>query len=66
MESFAQIQRNVEAVLGDLRSTEYSLGPILDYDPVTERFLGDGEEVETANAMQTRPYREPWIVPDAV
>lgn len=66
METFATIQANTKAVVGDLSSTEYKLGPVLDFDPVQERFIGEGEPVAQANALLTRDYREPWVVPDAV
>ena len=32
------------------------------FDPKGERFIND----EEANAMLTRPYRKPYVVPDAV
>jgi len=37
------------------------LGRELRWDPATERFLGDDE----ANAMLSRPYRAPWVLPPA-
>lgn len=66
MEAFETIQENVAAVVGDLSSTNYSLGPVLDFDPTTEKFTGDGETVAAANEMLTRKYREPWVIPDQV
>jgi hypothetical protein len=66
MEAFETIQANVKAVVGDLSSTEYSLGPVLEFDPTAEKFTGDGQTVAKANAMLTRDYRAPWVVPDAV
>jgi hypothetical protein len=39
-----------------------ALGPILKMDPKTERFVNR----ERANALPTRPYRAPYIVPEKV
>ena len=33
----------------------------LRWDPRTERIIGDGE----ATAMLSRPYRDPWKLPEA-
>ncbi|NNE90625.1 MAG: Gfo/Idh/MocA family oxidoreductase [Verrucomicrobiales bacterium] len=67
MEAFETIQANVEAVVGgDLASTNYSLGPILDFDPVNEKFTGDGGQVAKANELLTRNYRDPWVIPEQV
>ena len=38
------------------------LGRSLDFDPVKRRFIGDDE----ANAMLTREYRKPFVVPNEV
>jgi len=43
-------------------NTSYRLGRTLNFDPKTERYIGD----EEANAMLTRPYRKPFVVPDKV
>jgi hypothetical protein len=66
MESFAKIQANTKAVVGDLSATEYLVGPVLDFDPVQEKFIGEGDATAKANALLTRDYREPWVVPEVV
>jgi predicted dehydrogenase len=45
-----------------LANISYRLGRSLDFDPVTMRFKNDRK----ANAMLTRNYRAPFIVPDRV
>ncbi len=45
-----------------LEETNYMLGPSLDFDPEAERFTNN----EKANAMLTREYRKPYVVPDKV
>jgi len=42
--------------------TQITVGKTLTIDPKTERFVGDDE----ANAMLTRDYRKPFVVPDSV
>ncbi len=43
-----------------LDSQNYRLGRKLAFDATTETFVGDAE----ANQLLTRPYREPFVVPD--
>jgi len=45
-----------------LANISYRLGRILKIEPSTGRFVGDAE----ANAMQTRNYRRPYVVPEKV
>jgi hypothetical protein len=40
------------------------LGKQLDFDPVAERFIGS--DIDDANAMLSREYRAPFIMPDVV
>jgi hypothetical protein len=46
----------------DVERTHLTLGPWLQFDPDNERFA-DNEE---ANAMLTREYRQPFVVPAKV
>ena len=48
--------------IAHLGNISYRLGRRLKFDPATEKFVGD----EEANAMLTRPYRAPYIVPEQV
>ena len=50
------------ALLIHLANTSYRLGRKLKFDPKTLKFTGDVE----ANAMLTRKYRAPYVVPDKV
>jgi len=38
------------------------LGRSLEFDPQTERYIDD----EAANAMLTRDYRAPYVIPEQV
>ena len=62
-ESVKAIEENLQVVLGmDLSKQTYTLGPKLDFDVQAERFVGDAE----ANKLLTRPYRDPFVVPEQV
>jgi predicted dehydrogenase len=53
---------HLSSALAHLGNISYLTGRVLTFDPVTETFPGDAE----ANAMLTRNYRAPYIVPDKV
>jgi predicted dehydrogenase len=48
----------------DLGKTPATPGPMLTFDPDTERFTG--EFSEAANRLVSRPYRAPFVVPQQV
>ncbi len=53
----------------DLKSTRVTLGKVLHMNPKTERFegsTGPGSSASAANALLTRPYRAPFVVPAKV
>ena len=50
---------HLEASKVELDKTPMSLGVLLKFDPETKRFIGN----EAANAMLTREYRAPYVVP---
>lgn len=62
VESFNTICENLKAVGLRLEETKYTLGRRLEFDAKTETFVGDDE----ANAMLSRAYRKPFVVPEAV
>jgi predicted dehydrogenase len=53
---------HLSSALCHLGNISYRLGRTLDFDPRTERFTTDKE----ANAMLTREYRAPFVVPQLV
>jgi predicted dehydrogenase len=64
VETFENLRQNLKAVGVKLEETEYTLGKVLTMDPKEERFTGEGSE--KANALLTRAYRKPFVVPDKV
>jgi predicted dehydrogenase len=53
---------HMASALAHLGNISYRLGRQLEFDPKTEKFKGD----EQANAMLTRKYRAPFVVPEKV
>jgi predicted dehydrogenase len=53
---------HTSSALAHLGNISYRLGRRLKFDPATETFVGDSE----ANAMLTREYRSPYVVPQNV
>jgi predicted dehydrogenase len=53
---------HLSSALAHLGNISHRLGRQLRFDPQTERFVGDKE----ADAMLTRDYRKPFVVPDKV
>jgi len=45
-----------------IKPSEYQVGPVLEFDPASERFVDNAQ----ANALLTRPPRPGYTVPDAV
>ena len=50
--------------LAHLGNISYRLGRQLEFDPVAERFTGEGEA--DANNMLTREYRAPYLLPEVI
>lgn len=50
--------------LAHMGNISYRLGRQLEFDPVAERFIGDGET--EANSMLSRDYRAPYLLPEIV
>ena len=55
---------HLSSSLAHLGNISYRLGRQLEFDPVSERFIGEGEN--EANAMLSRNYRAPYILPEIV
>ena len=59
VESFEMIRENLQAVNIKLDDATYQLGPTLTFDPQAEKFVNN----DAANALLTRKYRAPFVVP---
>ena len=64
VETFENLRQNLKGVGVKLEETEYTLGKVLTMDPKEERFTGEG--AEKANALLTRKYRKPFVMPEKV
>ncbi|MDR2764114.1 MAG: Gfo/Idh/MocA family oxidoreductase [Tannerella sp.] len=53
---------HLSSALAHLGNISYRLGRQLTFDPVAERFVGDGD----ANQMLTREYRSPYLLPEKI
>jgi predicted dehydrogenase len=62
LESFERFSEHLATNEVDLHLTKATIGPVLKMNPTTERFKGNRE----ANALLTREYRSPFIVPEKV
>ena len=61
--SWETITQTVKGTLGlDLSKSTYQLGPTLKFDSEAEKFVDN----PVADMLLTRPYREPFIVPEQV
>jgi hypothetical protein len=61
--SWETIQKTVKGTLGlDLSKNSYQLGPMLKFNPRTEKFIDNPQ----ANELLRRPYRRPFVVPERV
>jgi len=61
--SWDTIKQTVKGTLGlDLSKSTYQLGPMLRFNPETEKFVNN----RRANRLLTRPYRRPFIVTERV
>jgi predicted dehydrogenase len=61
--SWETIQQTVKGTLGlDLAKSTYQLGPMLKFNPKTEKFVNN----PAADQLLTRPYRGSFVVPENV
>ncbi len=60
--AFENVRENLQAVDIKLAEHTYQLGRTLEFNPKTETFANDSQ----ANALLTRPYRKPFVVPESV
>jgi predicted dehydrogenase len=64
VEAFENLRDNLRAIDVKLDETIYRVGPKLTFDAARERFTG--ERSADANAMLSRAYRQPFVVPQQV
>jgi predicted dehydrogenase len=64
VETFENLRQNLKGVGVKLEESTYTLGKVLTLDAAKECFTGDG--ATAANALLTRAYRKPFVVPDKV
>ena len=62
LSSIEKVRENLDVVGEKLASASYHLGRPLNMDPKAERFIDD----KKANALLTRNYRKPFVVPETV
>jgi predicted dehydrogenase len=60
-EGFEALNDNLKGIGLKLGDTTYQIGKQLEFDPIGERFKNEG-----ANALLSRPYRKPFVVPENV
>src|SRR5438477_5038475 len=61
-DTFDRMAAHLEANGVDITKDKLALGVVLKMDPKTEKFRGNGK----ANALLTRNYRKPYVVPEKV
>ncbi len=61
-DSFGRMKEHLAKNDVDIAKDQLTLGPVLKFDPETERFVDN----DAANAMAKPKYREPYIVPEIV
>ena len=61
-DTFERMAAHLAANGVDIEATPLALGVVLKMDPKVEKFIGNKE----ADAMLTREYRAPYIVPERV
>jgi hypothetical protein len=62
MDSFERLTTHLAANDVDLNIEKLTLGEFLKFDPKTEKFIGNKD----ADALLTRKYRAPFVVPEKV
>ena len=59
-----RIRDNCKALGMPMDQATWTVGPVLTFDPATEKFTG--ALADAANALITREYRKPYVVPEQV
>ncbi len=61
-ETFDRMKEHLIANKVDIKATPLTFGPVLQMNPTEETFIGN----DAANAMLTREYRKPYVVPSEI
>ncbi len=65
-DSFGRVREHLAANGVDFSKTDVVLGPWLEMDPKSERFVGSSEIVRQANELVRGQYRAPFVIPEEV
>lgn len=63
IEAYDRFEAHLAANEVDFNQTPRYLGPMLEFDPQSERFIGNQYQSQ-ANNLVTRNFRKPFVVPD--
>jgi hypothetical protein len=66
VETFDRVRAHLEANGVDFAKAKVVVGPWLEMDAGTERFVGYSDAVARANGLLQREYRTPFAVPEKV
>ena len=61
-----RFRAHLEANGVDFAKAKVVVGPWLEMEPATERFVGQSDTVARANGLLRREYRAPFAVPEKV
>ncbi len=63
-EAFVRMREHLAAEKVDPKTTPLWVGPLLEFDPKKEKFVGN--DAANQDLLMKRKYREPFVVPDEV
>jgi predicted dehydrogenase len=63
-ETYVRMKEHLTSNKVDCASVKMRVGPMLTFDPKTEKFTG--AQADAANKLTTREYRKPFVVPEQV
>lgn len=63
LDAYERFEKHLAANEVDLDKTRAALGPWLEFDSNSERFVG-GFDYQRANELLTREYRRPFVIPE--
>jgi hypothetical protein len=66
VDSFGRFQEHLASNGVDFSKSRFVVGPWLELDPRSERFVGDSEAVRRANELARGHYRNLFVVPENV